>query len=88
MTNGIAVQHEQYTGAEIMHSIRELALHAVVVEIDGVRADLSGVSSDDYSVQDAAVISVSSRLELTASYKVQIEYDDVGRTKKISFFKN
>lgn len=83
---GIAVQHEQYTGAEIMHSLRELAVQAIVVEIDGIRADLSEVDSDDYSVQDAAVNSVSSHLDLTASYEVQIEYDGIGRWRKISFF--
>lgn len=86
-TSGVEVQREQYSGAEIMHSLRELAVRAVVVEIDGVRTDLSGADSDDYSIQDAAVIRTSSHLDVTASYEVQIEYDGDGRTRKISFFK-
>ncbi len=85
--SGIAVRHEQYSGAEIMHSLRELAIHCITVEIDGVRADLNGVDSDDYSVQDASVIRASGLLDLTAGYGVQMEYDMDGRARKISFFK-
>lgn len=83
---GITVQHEQYSGAEIIHSLRELAVQDVIVEVDGVRADLSGVESDDYAIRDAALNRASSQIDVMGSYEIQIDYT-AGYTRKISFFK-
>lgn len=85
-TTGIAIQHEQYSGAEIMHSLRELAVQDIIVEVDGIKADLSGVESDDYAIRDAALNRASSQLDLMASYEVQIDYT-AGHIRKISFLK-
>lgn len=84
---GIEVQAERYSGAEIMHSLGELARQGVVVEIDGRMADLNEAGSDDYSLQDAAVMKAAALLDLKESYHVLIDYDFAGRAQKIAFQK-
>lgn len=84
---GIAVQDERYSGAEIMHSLKVLEGLGAVVEIDGKRLDLRGADSDDYSVQDAAVMRAAPFLDLRASYGVQADYDSAGHLRKINFRK-
>ncbi|GAA0137247.1 hypothetical protein YSY43_40880 [Paenibacillus sp. YSY-4.3] len=84
---GIEVRDERYSGAEIMYSLGELARQGVIVEIDGRTADLNEAGSDDYFLQDAAVMRVSAFLDLQASYKVLMEYDSAGSMRKIAFQK-
>lgn len=84
---GIEIQAERYSGAEIMHSLGELARKGVVVEIDGRMADLNEAGSDDYSLQDAAVMKAAALLDLKASYHVLMDYDFAGRVQKIAFQK-
>ncbi len=85
-TIGISPQHEQYSGLELMYSLRQLGRQGTIVEIDGALIDLEGMGSDDVSIQDSVAARVSASLVMKASYRVHAQYNADGSMRIISFF--